>query len=212
MGLRVGLTGGLGSGKTTVAAMMAERGAQVLSADEIGRALMEPGTAVFDAIAARFGAVVVGADGRLDRPLLARLAFGEGRVEELNAIVHPATIARQTELAAAIFARDPDAIVVVESALIFETKHGEGWRGRFDRMILVAAPEALKIARFVARSGGEDEVALAAEARRRLSRMIPDALKAAECDFVIDNNGSIGELREKVAAVWSELREGTTPR
>ena len=153
-GLRVGLTGGLGSGKSTVAGMLAKKGAHVLSADEIGRSLMQPGTAVFDAIVQSFGPSVVQHDGVLNRPELARLAFAGGRVEELNAIVHPATIARQGELVDAIFARDADAVVVIESALIFETRHGDGWRDRFDRLVLVTAPESLKIERFVLRSGG----------------------------------------------------------
>jgi dephospho-CoA kinase len=224
MGLRVGLTGGLGSGKSTVLRMLVELGAHGLSADELGRELMEPGTQVFVAIVERFGPGVVGADGRLNRVELARIAFGEGRVEELNAIVHPATIARQGELAEAIFAREPDAVVVVESALIFETRYdepqygetrygergaGEGWRQRFDRMILVAASEELKVERFVARAGGGDRAALEAEARRRLARMIPDELKATRCDFVIQNVGTVEELRAGVRPIWTELANAT---
>lgn len=207
-GLRVGLTGGLGSGKSTVAAMMAARGAYVLSADELGRQLMEPGQAVYAAIAERFGAGVLLADGRLDRRELARLAFEEGRVEELNAIVHPATIAAQAERVAAIFAKDAEAVVVVESALIFETKYGAGLRERFDRMLLVTATEALKVERFVARAGGRDRAELEAEARRRLAKMIPDEEKVEECDFVIVNDGTLAELQVRVNAVWDGLREG----
>jgi dephospho-CoA kinase len=193
--------------------MMVELGAHVLSADEIARGLMEPGTAVFAAIVARFGAGVVGVDGRLDRAGLARIAFGDGRVEELNAIVHPATIRLQGEIASKIFEEEPDAVVVVESALIFETKYGEtkygdGWRDRFDRMVLVTAAEELKVSRFVERSGGGDRVALEAEARRRLARMIPDEVKAGECDFVIENDGSVEELRGRVEEVWRELSKG----
>ena len=128
--LRVGLTGGLGSGKSTAARMFAAKGAYVFSADEIGRELMQPGQAVYAAIVAKFGPGVVKADGSLDRPALARIAFGGGRIEELNAIVHPATIARQAELIAEVAARDPDAVAMVESALIFETKYGgeDGWQ------------------------------------------------------------------------------------
>ena len=148
--LRVGLTGGLGSGKTTVAAMFAELGARVLAADEIARGLMQPGQAVFTAIVKKFGAGVVRADGMLDRPMLAQLAFGAGRVDELNAIVHPATIARQDEMAAEIERQDAQAVVLVESALIFETKHSRGWRSRFDKLILVRASEEHKVERFVA--------------------------------------------------------------
>ncbi len=184
--------------------MMSELGAQVLSADEIARGLMEPGTNVFDSIVAKFGRGAV-KEGRLDRPELARLAFAGGRVEELNAIVHPATIALQSELMDAIFASDADAVVVVESALIFETTHGDGWRERFDRMLLVTAPERLKVERFVARSGGGDRAALEAEAKRRLARMIPDDVKAAQCDFVIANDTSLDKLRLRVREVWQEL-------
>ena len=206
MGLRVGLTGGLGSGKSTVAGMFGELGAKVLSADEIGRGLMQPGEAIYGAIVERFGPGVVKADGGLDRAALARLAFAEGRVEELNAIVHPATIARQGELAEELFARDPSAVVVVESALIFETTHGGGWRERFDRMVLVTAPEELKVARFVARAGGGDAPGLEAEARRRLAQMISDEKKMGRVDFVVSNAGSLKELRKQAEAVWAALR------
>ena len=204
--LRAGLTGGLGSGKSTVAAILASLGAKVFSADEIGRQLMQPGERVFGAIAKQFGPGVVRADGSLDRPELARLAFAEGRVEELNAIVHPATIARQEELVQAVFAGDPAAIVVVESALIFETLHGGDWRGRFDRLILVAAPDELKIARFVERTGSGDRAGLEAEARRRLARMMPDEEKTPRCDFVIVNDGSLEALRRSSEDVWWRLR------
>ncbi len=205
--LRVGLTGGLGSGKSTVAAMLAAHGAHILQADELGRQLMQPGQQVFREIVAHFGPEVLATDGTLNRAVLARMAFAEGRVEELNAIVHPAAIAQQTELAEAIFARDPAAIVVVESALIFETKYGgpDGWRRRFDKMILVTAPEPLKIARFIARSGGGDPEALAAEAHRRLAAQISDAEKAPVCDFIVHNDGTLVELQRQVDDLWQKL-------
>jgi dephospho-CoA kinase len=97
-------------------------------------------------------------------------------------------------------------VVVVESALIFETQYGDGWRERFNRMILVTAPEEVKVARFVARAGGGDREELEAEARRRLARMIPDEVKAEQCDFVIENSGSLEGLRAAVGPVWDELR------
>lgn len=210
--LRVGLTGGLASGKSTVARMLAQRGAHVLSADEIGRALMQPGEAVYKAIVAKFGSGVVSADGLLDRKALAKLAFAGGLVEDLNAIVHPATIARQIELCDAAFASDPHAIVVVESALIFETKHGEGWRERFDAMVLVTAPDELKVTRYIARShvstsAGETaaDSALGDDARRRLSQMMPDEDKRARCDYVLENTGSLEALEQTVAELWSAL-------
>jgi len=217
--LRVGLTGGLGSGKTTAARRFAELGAHVLSADEIGRGLMQPGEQVYARIVETFGPGVVAADGKLDRAALAQMAFGEGRIEELNAIVHPATIARQEEMVAEIAAREPDAVVAVESALVFETKHGrtghggeEGWRRRFDCVVLVRASDAEKIGRFVARASGgavlteEKRRELEAEARRRLAQQIDDEWKAAHSNYVLTNDGTVKELRAQVDALWAKLR------
>ncbi len=221
--LRVGLTGGLGSGKSTAAALFAALGAHVLSADEIARALMQPGQPVYDRIAATFGPSVLRPDGQLDRPALARIAFTEGRVDELNAIVHPATIARQAQLTDEIAARNPHAVVLVESALILETKYGEtkygetnyggedAWRHRFDKLILVTAPEELRIARFVARSAAgralssEENAALEAEAQRRIAQQLPDDHKAALCDYVLTNSGPLTQLEWQVDRLWPML-------
>jgi dephospho-CoA kinase len=218
--LRVGLTGGLGSGKSTAAKMFAAHGAYVFYADEIGRGLMQPEQAVYEAIVARFGPSVVSSDGSLDRGELARIAFGDGRIEGLNAIVHPATIARQADLVEEVAARDPDAVVIVESALIFETKYGGegGWRRRFDRIIFVRAPQELQIARFVVRSSGGktlDEgarTALAAEARRRIAKQAEGERNAAQCDYVLTNDGSLEDLQKQVDALWPKLRDAAKQR
>lgn len=211
--LRVGLTGGLGSGKSTAGRLFAAHGAYVLDSDEMGRAMMQPGQAVTAAIVKHFGSSVVAADGGLDRGALARIAFAEGRVEELNAIVHPAVIAGQAEMTAEIARKDADAVVMVESALIFETKHGgaDGWRRRFDRMILVTAPEELKVARFVARAAGKSKLSeaerevLESEARRRLAQQIGDERKASLSDYVLTNNGPLLELQWQVDQLWPIL-------
>jgi dephospho-CoA kinase len=203
--MRVGLTGGLGSGKSTVAAMLAAHGAHVLSADDLGRQLMQPGEKVFDRIVATFGPNVLAADGTLNRPALAQLAFQGGRIEELNAIVHPAAIALQNHLAEEILGADPQAVVVVESALIFETKYGGNWRKRFERMVLVCAPDRLKIARFCARTPGGDLVALEAEARRRLAQMIPDGDKVHRADYVLRNDSTLDALESQVDRLWHSL-------
>lgn len=212
--LRVGLTGGLGSGKSTVASRLAELGAYVLSADEIGRELMQPGQPVYDRIVERFGAGVVQSDGSLNRPALGRLAFAGGRLEELTAIVHPATIVRQAELGDSIAAQDPGAVMVVESALIFETKYGgeDGWHRRFDRIVLVTAPEASRIARFVARASGGAALSevqrheLEVEARRRMAQQLSDGWKAAHSDYILTNGGSQEELYAQVDALWPTLQ------
>ncbi|ADW67463.1 dephospho-CoA kinase [Granulicella tundricola] len=209
MSQRIGLTGGLGSGKSTAAAMLAAHGAHILSADEIGRALMQPGTPVSQAIAHHFGPQVLSPDGSLNRPTLARLAFQDGRVEELNAIVHPATIARQLELTEAILTQNPAAIVVTESALIFETKFGDNWRDRFDALILVTAPDWLKIQRHIRRAlertPTADPETLAAEARRILLRQIPDAEKAPECDYIVENETTLEALQTQIDHLWLQL-------
>jgi dephospho-CoA kinase len=232
--LRVGLTGGLGSGKSTAARLFASLGAHVLQSDTIGRELMEPGQAVYAAIVDHFGSGVVQPDRRLDRAALAKIAFDDGRVEELNAIVHPAVIARQAELSEAIFQQNRRAIVMVESALIFETKYSETkcaetghgqtghggspstqktrWHNRFDRIILVTAPEEVKIARFVARSAAGEAITaerrqkLEAEARLRLAQQIPDEQKSALCDYVLTNGGPLTELEWQVDQLWPILK------
>jgi dephospho-CoA kinase len=187
----------------------------MLYADEIGRGLMQPGEAVYEQILERFGQQAIADGGQLDRASLARMAFGDGRIEELNAIVHPATIARQAELTAEIAARDPDAVVMVESALVFETKYGgeEGWHKRFDRIILVRASEETQVARFVARvSGGKvldamERHELEADARRRMANQLNDDWKAKRSDFVLTNDGSVEQLIAQVDALWPALRE-----
>ncbi len=217
--LRAGLTGGLGSGKSTAARLFAGLGARVLQSDTIGREMMEPGQGVFTAIVSHFGRGVLQPDGRLNRTALAKIAFDDGRVEELNAIVHPAVIARQAELSDAIFDRDPQAVVIVESALIFETRYGDAelaggarWHTRFDRIILVTAPEEVRIERFVARSAAgevltrERRAELEAEARRRLAQQIPDEQKIALCDYVLTNDGPLTELEWQVDQLWPILK------
>jgi len=211
--LRIGLTGDLGSGKSTVARMLAERGAMVFSSDEMGRALMQPGQPVYARIVEAFGPGVVAADGSLDRRKLAALAFDRvhPRVEELNAIVHPAVLALQAEMLDELAAAKPGAVAVVESALIFSTKYAaEGsWRGRFDRILLVTAPEEQKVQRFVDRAAagrvlsGDERAALEADALRRLA-MQHNEEYAGDC-LVLHNDGDIEQLEAQVEAVWEQL-------
>ena len=140
----------------------------------------------------------------MNRARLADLAFQGGRVNELNAIVHPAVIAAQRTWMDQVFARNPAAVAVLESALIFEAERdararGElesvlaDWRRRIDRIVVVTAPDELKIARYVARVNPTEPGARAAEAdaRRRLAHQIPDAVKASRADYVIDNAGDM---------------------
>ena len=217
--LKIGLTGGLGSGKSTVAAMLRELGAQVIESDALGRAMMEPGHPVFDEIVRRFGPGVVGTDGHLNRGRLADFAFRRGRLQELNSIVHPPVIEAQKRWMDEVAARDPNAIAVIESALIFEVvrdarERGEtegdlaDWRKRIDRVIVVTAPDEVKVARFAMRAvrPGADRAAIEADARQRLKYQIGDAEKSAQADYVIDNSGDISFLRAQVEALWPRLK------
>jgi dephospho-CoA kinase len=210
--LRAGLTGGLGSGKTTVAGMLRSLGAHVLEADAVGRQLMEPGLPVFDAIVKSFGDAVVQADGRLNRRLLAELAFGQNRVDELNRIVHPPVIAAQHHWMEHLHKQDPSAVAIVESALIFEADAQgtvPGWRQRFDRILLVTAPEALRVSRYVQRrqaeAGAPGAAELEADARGRLAAQLPESDKIALSSYVIHNDGPLDQTRRQVEHVYAEL-------
>jgi dephospho-CoA kinase len=218
--LRVGLTGNLGSGKSTVAGYLRELGAEVIEADVLGRALMEPGESVYAAIVEAFGPGAVNADGRLNRARLAEVAFKEGRLAELNAVVHPPVIAAQQRWMDEVFARDPSAVAVIESALIFEVvrdakARGQttgilaDWRRRIDRVIVVTAPDEVKIARYVARmaASGITRAAAEADAHIRLAHQIPDAEKMAQADYVLNNAGDLADLRDQVRAVWVQLQQ-----
>jgi dephospho-CoA kinase len=223
--LRVGLTGGLGSGKSTVASMLRDLGAEIIESDELGRRLMEPGQPVFAEIVRVFGDGVVGRDGRLDRARLADLAFRGGRLDELNAIVHPAVVEAQRLRMNEVFERDPAAVVIIVSALIFEAERdaqGRGelaslladWRRRIDCVVVVTAPDVLKIQRFVDRLGVTDSGREAAEAdaRSRLEHQIPDPEKAARADYLIENAGDKAALHAQVENLWHQLKAESIKR
>jgi dephospho-CoA kinase len=217
--LRVGLTGSIGSGKSTVASMLKELGADVMESDNLGHALMEPGKPAFQQIVEVFGPEVVAGDGRLDRPRLAELAFRGGRLNELNAIVHPAVVEAQSTWMNSVFERDPSAIAIIVSALIFEAERdalARGERGtpladlrrRIDYLVVVTAPDDVKIRRYVDRLGipQVQRPAAEADARSRLAHQIPDAEKAARADYVLENIGDKRALLAKVRTLWGHLQ------
>ncbi|MGC2321493.1 MAG: dephospho-CoA kinase [Terriglobales bacterium] len=198
--LRVGLTGGFACGKTTVAQMLAQRGAHVVLADEVAHQLMRPGEPVYYEVVRQFGPEIVGIDGGIDRKKLAEAAFGSGRIKELNQIVHPAVIAHQDVWMKEMAAKDPAGIAVVEAALMLEA----GLTKRFDKLVVVTCTLAQKIERFARRNKlslteAEPEVA------RRMSAQLPDEEKVRVADYVIDNSGAASELETKVDALMAEL-------
>jgi dephospho-CoA kinase len=194
--------------------MLAERGAVVLSSDEMGRALMQPGERPYAQIIAAFGHDIVAADTSLDRRKLAALAFDakNPRIDELNAIIHPAVIELQLEQLTALAKARPHAIAVVESALIFSTRYGAqgNWRERFDGILLVEAPEDEKVRRFVDRIAAgraisaEEREALVADARRRL-QVQHTTVYPSDC-LVLHNDGDVEFLEQQVAVAWEELK------
>jgi len=199
--------------------MLRAHGAHIIEADSLGRELMEPGHAVFDQIVSAFGEAILNPEGRIDRARLARIAFEGNRLQGLNAIVHPAVIALQQQLMEQLFSRDPKAVAIVESALIFEVvrdarARGEidtvlsDWRRRIDRVIVVTAPDRLKTARYVDRLKvpPEKRPSAANDARSRLAHQIPDAEKASQADYVLDNSGDLASLQHKVDELWPRLK------
>lgn len=199
--LRVGLTGGLACGKSTVAKMFSDLGAHIIYADKVAHEFYRPGQPVYEELVKRFGHEIVQPDGEIDRSRLAAIAFGNGRVEELNKIVHPPVVKRQEQLMYEISVREPNAVIMVEAALIFEA----GVKGRFAKTIVVTCRPDQKISRYAQRTG-LDETAAGVEAERRSKAQLPDEEKMRRADFVIDNSGSLDRTRQQVERIYAELK------
>ena len=194
--LNVGLTGGIGAGKSAVAQLLVSYGAVLVDSDRIAREVVEPGTEGLAAVTAEFGTEVLAADGTLDRPRLGAIVFGdEERRKALNAIVHPLVGRRSAELRAAA---GPDAIVVNDVPLLTEN----GLAPLYDVVIVVDASSATRIDRLVRLRGMTED-----EARSRMAAQATREQRAAIADLVIDNDGSLDELEPQVRAAWERLRE-----
>ncbi|MGD1214953.1 MAG: dephospho-CoA kinase [Terriglobales bacterium] len=205
--LKLGLTGGIASGKSVVGEMFVKLGAHVIQADAVAHWLMQPGRAVYKEIVRRFGREILNPDGSINRPRLAGAAFGTRggappRVKELNEIVHPAVIDHENEWMEEIGQRDPNAIAIVEAALILEA----GAASRFDRLIVVTCHPEQRILRFARRLGISEDAARA-EVTRRMAAQIPDEEKIKAADFVIDNSGSLDSTERQVQHVFAVLRQ-----
>jgi dephospho-CoA kinase len=199
--LKVGLTGGVACGKSTVGDMFVRHGAYLVKADEIAHELMSPGHGVYERVIATFGAEILDTDGTINRPKLADKAFPSGRIAELNAIVHPAVIAAQEAWMDAQFQGDSEAVAIVEAALILES----GSYKRFDRLITVVCSLEQKIERFAYRHH-LDMAKAKAEVERRMKAQATDAAKIKVSDYVVDNSGPIAETELQVERIWGELQ------
>jgi len=199
--IRVGLTGGIACGKSTIAKMFADLGAYVVQSDQIAHELYRRGEPVYAEVVKRFGSSIVKPDGEIDRAKLGAIAFGENRVEELNQIVHPAVIQHQSRWIFDVASKEPDAIAMIEAALIFEA----GTNTRFEKMIVVTCAPEQKVARFAQRTG-MDEAAARAEVERRSKAQWPDEEKVKRADYLIDNSGPLKETDAQVKKIFTELR------
>jgi dephospho-CoA kinase len=190
--LRIGLTGGIGSGKSTVAGLLAARGARIVDADRIAREVVEPGTPGLEAVVAAFGEQVLTPEGALDRPALAAVVFADPDARRrLDGIVHPLVRARAAELVAAA---PPDAVVVQDVPLLVET----GQADSFDLVLVVQADLDTRLRRLVGRGLSEDD------ARARIAAQATDEQRRAVADVVLDNSGTLAELEAQVDRFWAE--------
>ncbi|MGA7220519.1 MAG: dephospho-CoA kinase [Candidatus Sulfotelmatobacter sp.] len=214
--LKVGLTGGIASGKTSVGEMLVALGAHLVQADRIAHQLMLPGQPVYNEVVRHFGGAILNPDLSVNRAKLAEAAFGgvtatdkagasepstsSSRVQELNRIVHPAVIRSQEEWMEEIGREDRRAIAIVEAALIIEA----GAARRFDRLIVVTCNDEQRVARFAVRQK-IDVGAARKEVARRMAAQIPEEEKVKAADYVIDNAGSLERTREQVRQVWDRM-------
>jgi dephospho-CoA kinase len=196
--LRVGLTGGLASGKSFVGGQLQELGCVVIKADYLGHEVLAPGAEAYGATLAEFGPDILNADGTINRRKLALVVFEDLRkLERLNSFVHPSVRARAAALAEEAGARDPHSIVIFEAAILIET----GAYLNYNRLILAVCREDQQIERAIHRDGITREEALA-----RLRRQLPLEAKMQFADFVIDTSGSKENTIEQTRAVYRELR------
>ena len=192
----IGLTGNIASGKTVVADLLKKKGATIIDADTLSREAVRPGTRALETITGRWGKEVLDPQGNLDRAALRRIVFtDQGQLDDLNAIIHP-EIARLRETAIEEARKRGDKIVVCVIPLLFERKLVDN----FDTIVLVDAPRELRMERLV-ETRGLDE----AEAMNMIASQMPAELKRARADYVIENTGSIDDLKRDVDSLWESL-------
>jgi len=196
--LIIGLTGGIGSGKSTVASMLGDCGATVIDVDALGRVVIAPGGRAEAAVVAEFGDGIADADGHIDRAALARAVFG--RPEELARLTEISHPAINAEMAARLDELSAGSIVVLDMAILVESNLGRGDSAHsYSRVVVVEAPEALRIERAVQRGMAEADV------RARISSQATDEQRRAVADAVIANDGDLDELVARVDALWSTI-------
>ncbi len=197
--LKVGLTGGLASGKSFVAGVFRQCGARVVEADKLGHQTLLPDGEAYPDVVAEFGDGILQPDGSIDRRALGAIVFHDAeKLARLNALVHPHVFRRQQKFFEQAAAEDPRTVVVVEAAILIET----GGRERYDRIVLAVCPPEMQIARFIARDGGTEQ-----QARARMARQMPLEEKIPFADYVIDTSGTKQETESRARVVYARLKE-----
>jgi dephospho-CoA kinase len=200
--LRVGLTGGIATGKSTVGAMFVELGCHLIESDQITHQLFEPGQGVHAAVVKQFGNRILAPDGTIARRILGDIVFKDPQARaKLNGLVHPAIIQRQQEWLQEMEARDPHGIAIVDAALMIEV----GTYKNYDKVIVVTCSPEMQRERLRARSALSEE-----EIESRIRSQMPSEEKIKYADFVIDNSGSIESTRVQVGTVYLQLRAAVT--
>ena len=196
--LKVGLTGGIATGKSYVLEVLRELGCEVIDADKVAHQTMEPGQPAYHDIVAEFGATVLDEDGTIDRAALGALVFADAAQRaRLNAIVHPRVFEAQAAWLAGVAARNPQAVAVVDAALMVET----GSYKRFDKLVVVHCEPQLQLERLMARNQLSRE-----QAEARINAQLPAAEKLKVADYVINTSLSFEDTRRQVEALYPQLR------
>jgi dephospho-CoA kinase len=199
--LRVGLTGGIATGKTAVAAILRELGCHMLDADKIAHRMIEPGGAAYDEVVREFGRGILTSDGRVDRKKLGAIVFADpARLTRLNAIVHPPVLEAQDQELAAIERAEPHAIAVVEAALLIEA----GYTKKLDCLVVTWSTPEQQLARLTQEGSGRGFTI--EQARQRIAAQMPTEEKRRVADEVIDCSGSLEHTREQVVALVEKLK------
>jgi dephospho-CoA kinase len=199
--LLVGLTGGIASGKSTVSAMLAERGAEVIDADHIARQVVMPGTPAWCKIRDHFGPGVLFQDGSIDRQALADIVFADpAKLALLNEITHPAIFARIADRLEAH--HDQDVVVVLDAALLIEAGLADG----VDVLVVIHSPREIQVERLASKGMGERD------ASARIAAQLAPEQRLERADIVIDNTGSLEELGRRVDQLWADLQRRLAER
>jgi dephospho-CoA kinase len=200
--LRAGLTGGIATGKSTVAAILRELGCRLLEADKIAHGMIEPGAAAYVDVIAEFGRGILTPDGRVDRPKLGAIVFADPKkLARLNAIVHPLVLAAQDHELSALEKIEPHAIAVVEAALLIEA----GYTDRLDTLIVTWCTPEQQLERLTTPGAGRGLTI--EQARQRIAAQMPLEEKQRRADEVVDCSGSLAQTREETLALYVKLKE-----